>query len=119
MQVQLIGTNKSQTGQVFSVGVPEFRIGRAKDSHLRSNSSKVSRQHCVISTHDDTVKVERRSGNLGGMEKLLLCDFANLGKIRFVNRRRKLTILLRQDFGNASKKIAKNLTNLPKLPHHL
>ena len=57
MQVQLISANKSQKGQIFPIDVPAFRIGRAKDCHLRSDSSKVSRQHCVINIHDDTVKI--------------------------------------------------------------
>jgi len=57
MQVQLLVANKSQKGEVIPVSVPAFRIGRAKDCQLRSNSSKISRRHCVINTHDDTVTV--------------------------------------------------------------
>jgi len=57
MQVQLIIANKSQKGQVLPVNVPEFKIGRAEECHLRSNSSRISRLHCVISTQENTVTV--------------------------------------------------------------
>ena len=58
MQVQLIVANKSQKGQVIPVDVPAFRIGQSEDCHLRSNSSRISQQHCAIHTHDDTVTVQ-------------------------------------------------------------
>ena len=57
MQVQLLVANKSQKGQTLPVDVPAFRIGRAKDCHLRSTSSRISQQHCVISMHANTVTV--------------------------------------------------------------
>jgi pSer/pThr/pTyr-binding forkhead associated (FHA) protein len=57
MQVQLLVVNKSQIGEVILVNVPIFRIGRAKDCHLRSNSSRISRQHCAIHVQDDVVTI--------------------------------------------------------------
>jgi len=57
MQVQLIVANKNQNGQVIPIDVPAFRIGRAEDCHLRSDSSRVSAQHCVIHSHNNTVTV--------------------------------------------------------------
>ena len=65
MQVQLIVSNKSQKGTVIPVAVPAFNIGRAEDCHLRSDSSRISRQHCVICTHDDTVTISDLDSETG------------------------------------------------------
>ena len=65
MQVQLIVKNKSNNGEAISVGVPAFRIGRAEDCHLRSKSSQISPQHCVLYTHDGTVTVQDLGGETG------------------------------------------------------
>jgi len=65
MQVQLIVTNKQQSGQVIPVDVPAFRIGQAEDCHLRSRSSQISPQHCVIHTHGDAVTVLDLGGASG------------------------------------------------------
>ena len=65
MQVQLIVANKSQKGKIIPVNVPAFQIGRAKDCHLRSTSSKTSRHHCVIHTDENTVTVRDFGGENG------------------------------------------------------
>ena len=65
MQVQLIVTNERQNGQTISVDVPAFKIGRAKDCHLRSNSSRISRQHCMIYAHDGVVKIQDLGSKTG------------------------------------------------------
>jgi len=65
MQVQLIVTNKSKQGQAIPVDVPAFRIGQAEGCHLRSNSSLISQQHCVIHTHNGTVTVLDLGGETG------------------------------------------------------
>ena len=65
MQVQLIVTNKSNHGQVIPVNVPAFRIGQAEDCHLRSQSSQISQQHCVIYIHEGTVTIQDLGGKTG------------------------------------------------------
>ena len=65
MQVQLIVANKSQKGEIIPVNVPAFRIGRAEDCHLRSTSSRISSQHCVISAHGNTVAVSDLGSKTG------------------------------------------------------
>jgi len=65
MHVQLIVTNKSNNGQVVPINVPAFRIGRAEDCQLRSNSTLISPQHCVISTQNGTVTVHDLGSETG------------------------------------------------------
>ena len=65
MQVQLIITDKQRSGQAIPVDVPAFRIGQAEDCHLRSSSSRISPQHCVIHTHSDRVTVLDLGGENG------------------------------------------------------
>ena len=65
MNVQLIVTNNNNKGQIIPINVPAFRIGRAEDCQLRSNSSRISPQHCVISTHNCTVTVHELGSETG------------------------------------------------------
>ena len=65
MQVQLIVKNKNQSGHVMPIGVSAYRIGRAEDCHLRSNSSRISPHHCVIYTHDGKVTIQDLGGETG------------------------------------------------------
>lgn len=48
MKVALTVMGGKHNGRVIPVNVPEFRIGRDRQCHLRPNSPDVSRFHCAI-----------------------------------------------------------------------
>ncbi len=48
MNVSLTVMGGKHNGRVIPVNVPEFRIGRDRQCHLRPNSPDVSRFHCAI-----------------------------------------------------------------------
>ncbi len=50
MEVKLITIGGKHPGQTIPVAGPEFLIGRGEDCHLRPQSDRVSRHHCVIRT---------------------------------------------------------------------
>ena len=59
MQVRLIIVNDvRRNGQVVPVDVSTFRIGQAKNCHLRSRDPQVGQLHCVLYTQADTVTIQ-------------------------------------------------------------
>ena len=65
MQVQLITADKNSREKAISVNVPAFLIGRAEGCHLRSNSTRISPQHCAIYTQDGRVTVQDLGSETG------------------------------------------------------
>lgn len=51
MQLKLKILKGSHAGEVLKVTREKFIIGRDEDCHLRPNSDRVARQHCVIQLH--------------------------------------------------------------------
>ncbi|MDR1383213.1 MAG: FHA domain-containing protein [Planctomycetaceae bacterium] len=50
MDVKLVVASGSRAGQVISINLPKFFIGRAEDCHLKPKSELISRYHCAIIT---------------------------------------------------------------------
>jgi pSer/pThr/pTyr-binding forkhead associated (FHA) protein len=48
MDVKLVVSSGSRTGQAISINLPKFFIGRAEDCHLKPKSELISRYHCAI-----------------------------------------------------------------------
>ena len=52
MDVKLVVSSGSRTGQAISINLPKFFIGRAEDCHLKPKSELISRYHCAIISED-------------------------------------------------------------------
>ena len=52
MDVKLVVSSGSRTGQAISINLPKFFIGRAEDCHLKPKSELISRYHCAILTEE-------------------------------------------------------------------
>ena len=58
MDVRLVVEKGSTKGQTWHLHHQETVVGRRRDCHLRIRSAEVSRRHCLLSVHDDYVRVE-------------------------------------------------------------
>jgi len=66
MDVQLVVSSGSRSGQVIPIAEERFVIGRAEDCHLKPRSELVSRYHCEIFLKDGGVFV-RDMGSKNGV----------------------------------------------------
>jgi predicted component of type VI protein secretion system len=92
MDVKLV-VQKSGAPQAFHMRGPEMIIGRQKGCGVRIPSGMVSRQHCLLSIHDDLLRVEDLSSANGTLingrrimrrEVLRPGDKLRVGPITFV-----------------------------------
>jgi len=92
MDVKLV-VQKSGSPQAFHMRGPEMIIGRQKGCGVRIPSGSVSRQHCLLSVHDDLLRVEDLSSangtlvngrRIGRRELLRPGDKLRVGPITFV-----------------------------------
>ncbi len=67
MPVTLIVMGHKQHGRRIPVRIPEFRIGRDPDCHLRPASKDVDWVHCAILTRDNGVFLRDERSRLGTM----------------------------------------------------
>jgi len=63
MAVQLVVATGNRIGQIISVPVEKFIIGRADDCHLKARSAMISRYHCAILVGDEVVVRDLGSKN--------------------------------------------------------
>ena len=66
MKVQLKVIGGSKAGQLISINVPKFLIGRADDCQLKPRSDLISRYHCVIISENGYVGI-RDLGSKNGV----------------------------------------------------
>ncbi len=66
MKVQLKVIGGSRAGQLITINVPQFLVGRADDCHLKPRSELISRYHCAILSEDGYVAV-RDLGSKNGV----------------------------------------------------
>jgi pSer/pThr/pTyr-binding forkhead associated (FHA) protein len=92
MDVKLV-VQKRGAPQAFHMRGPEMIIGRQKGCGVRIPSGMVSRQHCLLSVHDDLLRVEDLSSangtlvngrRIGRREILRPGDKLRIGPITFV-----------------------------------
>lgn len=66
MKVQLKVISGSKSGQLITINLPQFLIGRAEDCHLKPRSELISRYHCAILSEEGYVAI-RDLGSKNGV----------------------------------------------------
>ncbi|MDO4585714.1 MAG: FHA domain-containing protein [Planctomycetia bacterium] len=66
MKVQLKVVSGSKAGQLITINLPQFIIGRAEDCHLKPRSELISRYHCAILSEEGYVAI-RDLGSKNGV----------------------------------------------------
>ncbi|MDO5581711.1 MAG: FHA domain-containing protein [Planctomycetia bacterium] len=66
MKVQLKVISGSKSGQLITINLPQFLVGRAEDCHLKPRSELISRYHCAILSEDGYVAI-RDLGSKNGV----------------------------------------------------
>ena len=92
MELKLKILEGRHAGQELKITKPKFLVGRAEDCHLRPNSEKISRHHCVIQLSEGMISVRDLGSKNGtlvngerviGEQELKNGDILEFGPLKF------------------------------------
>ena len=85
MEVKLVVVGGSHAGMAIPIPGPKFLIGRGESCQFRPQNKLVSRNHCAILVHEDSVTIEdagSRNGTFVNGEKIQQRELKNGDRVK-------------------------------------